>query len=68
MYFFIKIARGPDFKANTRITSLKNVDVYPLLCGLLKITCNSNNGTINGFLNVLKPDSLEYVKTRLTFK
>ena len=43
------------------------MDVYPLLCGLLKITCNSNNGTVSPFLNVLKPESLNYIQTKLTF-
>lgn len=62
----IFLARGPDFNQNKRIESLNNVDIYPLLCGLLKINCNKNNGTVDPFLNVLTTNSREYL-TKIKF-
>ena len=50
----IFLARGPNFEKNKKINSFKNVDVYPLLCEILKITCNPNNGTIEIFAQVFK--------------
>ena len=47
--FYILKARGPDFKKQSKIGPIKTVDVYPLLCDLLKIQCNPNNGTITPF-------------------
>jgi predicted AlkP superfamily pyrophosphatase or phosphodiesterase len=64
----IFLARGPDFKKNIKMNAIKNVDVYPLLCGLLKIVCQQNNGSISPFLNILQPESLNYVQTKLKFK
>ena len=48
-----QIARGPNFLKNQKINGFNNVDVYPLLCNILQITCNPNNGTIESFANVL---------------
>ena len=48
-------------------SSLKNVDIYPLICGLLKINCNKNNGTVEPFLSVLNDKTLKYVQTELIF-
>jgi predicted AlkP superfamily pyrophosphatase or phosphodiesterase len=47
------LARGPDFKENVKIGMVKNVDVYPLLCELLIVNCNPNNGTMSPFLNAI---------------
>lgn len=47
------MAHGPDFRRNTRIGPVNNVDVYPLLCELINIKCNANNGTISNFLKGL---------------
>ena len=49
-YFFnLFKARGPDFKKKSKIGPIKTVDVYPLLCDLLHIKCNPNNGSIIPF-------------------
>ena len=39
-----------DFKKKSKIGPIKTVDVYPLLCDLLQIKCNPNNGSITPFL------------------
>ncbi len=43
----IFVARGPDFKVNETVESFENVNVYPLMCRLLKIDCHNNSGSIN---------------------
>jgi hypothetical protein len=43
----IFLAHGPDFKKNLTIKSFENVNVYPLLCNLLQISCHPSNGTAN---------------------
>lgn len=49
----IFLARGPDFKHNVKLGSVNNVDVYPLLCELVNVKCNPNNGTIAAFKDAL---------------
>jgi len=49
----IFLARGPNFKRNKKISGFINVDVYPLICNLIRIECNPNNGTLKTFEEVL---------------
>ena len=49
----IFLARGPDFKKNVKIGPVNNVDVYPLVCELVQIQCNPNNGSIAHFKDAL---------------
>lgn len=49
----IFMARGPSFRPNAEITSLKNVDVYPLLCKLTRVNCHPHNGSLVPFENIL---------------
>lgn len=46
-------ARGPNFLKNQKISAFKNVDVYPLICNLIRIECNPNNGTLKTFETIL---------------
>ncbi|MDX1701153.1 MAG: alkaline phosphatase family protein, partial [Melioribacteraceae bacterium] len=47
------IASGPNFKSNYISGSIKNIDVYPLLCKIFNI---SPNGNIDGML-----ERIEYI-------
>ncbi|XP_029308079.1 LOW QUALITY PROTEIN: bis(5'-adenosyl)-triphosphatase enpp4 [Cottoperca gobio] len=40
-------ASGPSFRQGYRISSLKSVDIYPLMCHLLSVPPQPNNGTLN---------------------
>ena len=64
----IFLARGPDFKRNSRIGPLNNVDVYPLLCQLIDMECHPNNGTISNFIDALvNPLDPRYAQKNLNF-
>uniref|UniRef100_A0A3Q3WMH7 bis(5'-adenosyl)-triphosphatase n=1 Tax=Mola mola TaxID=94237 RepID=A0A3Q3WMH7_MOLML len=39
-------ATGPSFRQGYRISSLQSVDIYPLMCHLLSIPPQPNNGTL----------------------
>ena len=41
----IFFARGPDFRRGEKLTSIRSVDIYPLLCRLLNIQAAPNNGS-----------------------
>ena len=45
----IFVAQGPAFKKKVVLDTFQNVNVKPLLCGLLKISCPNTNGTIDNF-------------------
>lgn len=40
------IAHGPAFKKGGLVDSFPSVDIYPLMCHILDIKPNSNNGTM----------------------
>ncbi|XP_054479751.1 bis(5'-adenosyl)-triphosphatase enpp4 isoform X2 [Anoplopoma fimbria] len=40
-------AAGPSFRQGYRISSLQSVDIYPLMCHLLSVPPQPNNGTLN---------------------
>ena len=49
------IARGKHFKQGfTSEESVRNLDVYSLLCKLLNLTPAPNNGTADNFSSFLK--------------
>lgn len=65
----IFLARGPDFKKSHSIGPVKNVDVYPLLCQLIDMQCQPNNGTISTFLDALNnPPSAMFAQKNLNFE
>lgn len=39
-------ATGPSFRQGYRIGSLQSVDIYPLMCHLLSVAAQPNNGTL----------------------
>lgn len=39
-------AAGPSFRQGYRLSSLESVDVYPLMCRLLAVPPQPNNGTL----------------------
>lgn len=49
------VARGPDFLPGARLPAFDNVDVYPLLAHLLRITPAPNDGTLESLQPALKP-------------
>ncbi|XP_046545216.1 ectonucleotide pyrophosphatase/phosphodiesterase family member 5-like [Haliotis rubra] len=49
----IFLAKGPNFKTNFTSDPIRNVDIYPLVCKLLKINPAPNNGSlarVNAFI------------------
>lgn len=50
----IFLAAGPDFKSNQSLAAFPNIDIYELLCHLLKIDPADNSGVMKNFLPVLK--------------
>ncbi|XP_055957013.1 ectonucleotide pyrophosphatase/phosphodiesterase family member 5 [Patella vulgata] len=55
----IFLAHGPNFKSNYRQESIKNVDIYPLICELLGVVASPNNGSLSNTEDMLR-DS-EYI-------
>lgn len=39
-------AAGPSFRRGYRMSSLQSVDIYPLMCHLLSVPPQPNNGTL----------------------
>ncbi|XP_061840954.1 bis(5'-adenosyl)-triphosphatase enpp4 [Nerophis lumbriciformis] len=46
-------AAGPSFKKGLRLTSMQSVDIYPLMCHLLGVPPQPNNGTLGNVLGML---------------
>ncbi|KAL4232541.1 hypothetical protein ACF0H5_007233 [Mactra antiquata] len=40
------IAMGPDFKKGAKVDSFSNLDIYPLMCALLRLKPAPNNGSL----------------------
>lgn len=54
----IFFAKGPDFKVNFTTDIFESVNVYPLLCHLLRINPSPNNGSIDNLAHILAPQSV----------
>jgi alkaline phosphatase D len=52
--FAIFYAVGPAFRKNYEFKELNNVDIYDLICGILKITPAKNDGDPNHLKNLLR--------------
>jgi hypothetical protein len=61
------MARGPSFGVNKFIPPVNNVDVYPLLCELIKIECHPHNGSIENFKEALRGYSGNATNSRFQF-
>ncbi|RNA09245.1 alkaline phosphatase family [Brachionus plicatilis] len=55
----IFMAHGPNIKPG-RIEGFRNVNVYPLMCSLMNINCNPNNGSIAIFEPYIEKNSTNY--------
>ncbi|KAK3576513.1 hypothetical protein CHS0354_034187 [Potamilus streckersoni] len=52
----IFLAMGPGFKNGVSVDTFNNVDIYPLLCHLLKINPHPNNGSLDNVRDLLKEE------------
>ena len=47
------MAHGPAFKKSFQIEPFHNVDIYPLMCRVLKVKPAINNGTLANVIDML---------------
>lgn len=50
------VARGPAFRQNYVKTSMRSVDLYPLMCHILSIRPQPNNGSLLNVKDLLYPE------------
>ncbi len=55
--FFIGI--GPAFRKNYNIDSFNNVDIYPLMCEILKLQPLPNNGSFESVGPILNSELIK---------
>lgn len=48
------IAYGPSFRSGVSVPPFQNVDLYPLMCHLLKLAPDSNNGSLLKVIHLLQ--------------
>ncbi|XP_041661311.1 ectonucleotide pyrophosphatase/phosphodiesterase family member 5 [Cheilinus undulatus] len=51
------VARGPAFRQKYIKTSMRSVDLYPLMCQILSIRPLPNNGSLMNVIDLLSPDT-----------
>ncbi|XP_065820064.1 ectonucleotide pyrophosphatase/phosphodiesterase family member 5 [Labrus bergylta] len=51
------VARGPAFRQKYVKTSMRSVDLYPLMCQILSIKPLPNNGSLLNVIDLLSPDT-----------
>uniref|UniRef100_UPI0037E92710 ectonucleotide pyrophosphatase/phosphodiesterase family member 5 n=1 Tax=Semicossyphus pulcher TaxID=241346 RepID=UPI0037E92710 len=51
------VARGPAFRQNYVKTSMRSVDLYPLMCQILSIKPLPNNGSLQNVIDLLSSDT-----------
>lgn len=51
------VARGPAFRQKYVKTSMRSVDLYPLMCQILSIRPLPNNGSLRNVIDLLSPDA-----------
>ena len=57
--FPIFISHGPSFKANFKINTFNNVDIYPLMCFLLDVEPAVNNGSLDNVIDMVLTRNIE---------
>lgn len=50
------VARGPALRQNYVKTSMRSVDLYPLMCQILSVKPLPNNGSLLNVIDLLSPD------------
>nr|XP_019947133.1 PREDICTED: ectonucleotide pyrophosphatase/phosphodiesterase family member 5-like [Paralichthys olivaceus] len=50
------VARGPAFRQNYMKTSMRSVDLYPLMCHILSVRPLPNNGSLSNVRDLLYPE------------
>lgn len=50
------IARGPSFRQNYVKAFMRSIDLYPLMCYILSIVPQPNNGTLSNVQDLLHPE------------
>jgi predicted AlkP superfamily pyrophosphatase or phosphodiesterase len=58
------VAKGGSFRVNFTTPLLHMVDVYPLMCHLLNILPQPNNGTLARIAHILSPESEKLIEQR----
>ena len=53
------IAHGPAFKKNYKAKPFNNIDIYPLMCHILKISPYPNNGSLENIDHILYNNETE---------
>ncbi len=51
----IFLGHGPAFKASSQLGEVNNVDIYELMCHILGLSPAENDGSLEGFQDVLNP-------------
>jgi ectonucleotide pyrophosphatase/phosphodiesterase family protein 5 len=49
------IARGPAFRSGAKVDTVFNLDVYELMCRVLRIKPAPNDGSLRRIATVLQP-------------
>ena len=63
----IFIAHGPAFKKDYKTKSFNTVDLYPLMCRILGVKPNENDGDLDEVKNILaEEEDLDLGATLLT--
>ncbi|XP_033741496.1 ectonucleotide pyrophosphatase/phosphodiesterase family member 5-like [Pecten maximus] len=55
------VAMGPAFKTGSRIETLHNVDIYPLVCHIMGLRPAPNNGSLDHVRPILKGEDTDNV-------
>ena len=52
------LAMGPAFKTGASVETFNNVDIYPLMCHILKLKPAPNNGSLDNVRALLREESV----------